>query len=393
MIVLKLLRWIKGYVDFAGQGNFPERFINISTKLNVQMWNVKGGDKVISGSMNLKDYMNIRNVAKKSSVRLQVTKRYGLPFIINRNKKRAGLLIGAVCFLAILKIFSMFIWSVEINGNNKLSEALIKEVMAQNGVDIGGYKGRLDIPQIERTATVALSNVSWISINIVGTTAFVEIKESEVNPEIIDTKTPCNLKAKCDAKIIRIDVSKGVAETVSGDYVVKGQLLVNAVAEDAFGNSYLNHAQAKVYAETHQKISFDINNNATVSIPYEIASERKKLKVLGAELPITFSAISSKNTFKQCSTEEVTILGNKVPLWVNTEKWYTYAQIPIYMNDELIERASKKKILFLELFALNDKKILTKTVSKNKIDSGYEFDVNYTCEEDIAVEESISVEN
>lgn len=393
MLVLKLIRWIKGYVDFAGEGNFPERFINASTRLKIQMWNVKGGDKSISGSMNLKDYMNIRNVAKKSSVRLQVTQRYGLPFIINKNKKRAGLLIGAVCFLVILKVLSMFIWSVEINGNYKLSEAFIKQVMAQNGVNIGSFKGKLDIPQIERAATVTLSNVSWISINIVGTTAFVEIKESEVNPEIIDTKTPCNLKAKCDAKIIRIDVSKGVAETVSGDYVVKGQLLVNAVAEDAFGNSYLNHAQAKVYAETHQKISFGINSNTTANIPYEIASERKKLKILGAELPITFSPISGKNSFKQCSTEEVTFLGNKLPIWVNTEKWYTYSQAPVYLNNELLECAAEKRIAFLELFALNDKKILTKTVSKNKIDSGYEYDVNYTCEEDIAVEESISVEN
>lgn len=393
MIVLKLLRWFKGYVNFAGEANFPERFINLSTKMSIQMWNVKGGDKLISGSMNLKDYMNIRNIAKKSAMHLRVIERHGLPFIINRNKKRAGLLIGAVCFLVILKILSMFIWSVEINGNNKLSEAFIKEVIAQNGVYIGSYKRKLDIPQIERTATVSLSNVSWISINVVGTTAFVEIKEREVNPEIIDTKTPCNLKAKCDAKIIRIDVSKGVAEVVSGDYVVQGQLLVNAVAEDAFGNTYINHAQAKIYAETHKKISFGIHNNNTVNIPKEIAGERKKLKILGTEIPITFSAVSSKNAFKQCSTEEITFLGNKVPLWINTEKWYTYSQISMYLNDEMLEKASEKRIAFLELFALNDKKILEKTVSKNKIDSGYEFDVNYTCEEDIAVEESITVEN
>lgn len=391
MIVLKIMRWLKGYVDFTGKGTFPERFINVSTKLNIQMWDVKGGDKTLSGSMNLKDYLKIRNAARKSSVHLHVTKRYGLPFIINRNKKRAGLLIGAVCFLIILKVLSMFVWSVEISGNNRLSEDLINEVMSECGVNAGAYKGTLDIPQIERTATVTLSDVSWISINIVGTTAFVEIKESEAYPEIIDTKTPCNLKAKCDAKIIRIDVSKGVAEAVSGDYVVEGQLLVSAVAEDAFGNSYLNHAQAKIFAETHKKISFDITNHANENIPTEVAGERKRLRVLGIEFPITFSAIAGENAYKQNTCEQVTVFGNKIPVWINTEKWYTYSQTPIYNTDEIIEEAAQKRIAFAELFALNDKKILTKSISKNKIDSGYAFEVNYTCEEDIGVEEALEV--
>ena len=40
---------------------------------------------------------------------------------------------------------------------------------------------------------------------------------------------------------------------------------------------------------------------------------------------------------------------------------------------------------------MNDKKILTKSISKNKIDSGYAFEVNYTCEEDIGVEEALEV--
>ena len=83
MIVLKIMRWLKGYVDFTGKGTFPERFINVSTKLNIQMWDVKGGDKTLSGSMNLKDYV-FRIVVAEEEV--QAKNKDGKPLFV-KNKE------------------------------------------------------------------------------------------------------------------------------------------------------------------------------------------------------------------------------------------------------------------------------------------------------------------
>ncbi len=391
MVVLKLLRWIKGYVDFEGTSTFPERFINISTKMNVQMWDVKGGDKCVSGSMNLADYMGIKGIARRSAMRLRVKKRHGLPFAVHKNKKRAGLLIGAVCFVIILKILSMFIWSIEINGAVSLSKTAITEALLENGIGIGTFKSGTDISEVERKTIIKLPDIGWMSINLSGTTAYVEINERVVSPEVVDMTYPCNIKAACDAKIIRLDIVKGIPETVNGDYVTEGQLLVSGVVEDVFGNSYLQHAQAKVYAETQHKISVRIPSKCIVNVPDNSMQSRKRLSVLGIELPISFAAVDGENAFKQSEKQVVTAFGNDMPVWIYTDKWYQYKQSERVISEKEMKLTAAKKIAMMEIFSFNGKKIISKRISESNIDSEGVFDVNYVCEEDIAIEERIGL--
>ena len=48
-MLLKLIRWSKGYVDFSASGKFPERFINLTTRNGINVWNLKPTEKGFSG--------------------------------------------------------------------------------------------------------------------------------------------------------------------------------------------------------------------------------------------------------------------------------------------------------------------------------------------------------
>ena len=94
-MLLKIIRFLRGSVDFTASGKFPERFMNITAKNGVNLWNPVPKKNAISASMYLSDYKKIRILARKSRVKTRITAKHGLPFIINRYKKRTGLFAAA----------------------------------------------------------------------------------------------------------------------------------------------------------------------------------------------------------------------------------------------------------------------------------------------------------
>lgn len=112
-MLLRLIRWSKGYVDFSAYGKFPERFINLTTRNGINVWNLKPVQNGLTATMQVYDYKNIRSIASKSKLRLRVTGRHGLPFYAQRYKQRAGLLIGAVIGIVLIAVLSKFIWYID----------------------------------------------------------------------------------------------------------------------------------------------------------------------------------------------------------------------------------------------------------------------------------------
>ena len=72
-MLLKVIRWSKGYVDFSASGKFPERFMNITAKNGVNLWNPVPKRNAISASMYLSDYKKIRILARKSRVKTRIS--------------------------------------------------------------------------------------------------------------------------------------------------------------------------------------------------------------------------------------------------------------------------------------------------------------------------------
>ena len=103
-MLLKIIRFLRGSVDFTASGKFPERFMNITAKNGVNLWNPVPKKNAISASMYLSDYKKIRILARRSRVKTRITAKHGLPFIINRYKKRTGLFAGAVCGIILLSL-------------------------------------------------------------------------------------------------------------------------------------------------------------------------------------------------------------------------------------------------------------------------------------------------
>ena len=145
MFVVRLIRFLFGYVIFTAKGGFPERFINLCRRNGILLWELKSENSVITACTDRTGYKKIRTAARKSGMRVRMKKKVGLPFFLDRHSRRVGVLIGVCLCVAVLLILSTRIWSIDVTGNVRVSEERIIGVFEELGVRQGVSGAAIDI--------------------------------------------------------------------------------------------------------------------------------------------------------------------------------------------------------------------------------------------------------
>lgn len=97
--------------------------------------------------------------------------------MLSKNRVHAGLAVGAVCFVLITAALSGRIWTVNVTGCETVSEEDIRETVERLGVYSGMRKKQLDTHAVAEDAMSALPEISWLSVNIVGCSVNVDVRE------------------------------------------------------------------------------------------------------------------------------------------------------------------------------------------------------------------------
>ena len=100
--MLFIIRFLLGQVNFIAKGSFPERFMNLTAQYGISLWNVKKDENTLIANCMASEYKALRQIAKKTFMKLHLKRKKGLPFILNKYKKRKGLLVGFVIFFVII---------------------------------------------------------------------------------------------------------------------------------------------------------------------------------------------------------------------------------------------------------------------------------------------------
>lgn len=391
-MLLKLIRWLRGYVTFVIIGKFPERFINITSVNAVNVWDTQRLSDGINASMYISDYKRIRSLAKKSKVKLKIKSKHGLPFYIRQHKSRVGVLVGIMVFAVVVYIMSCFIWSVDVTGLNTVSYSELMSALSENGFYIGAYKPSLSYSVISRNTMLDIENIGWMSINVIGSHASVEVKEKAVAPKVDNHKQPCNVKASADGLIIRMETSQGKAYLSEGSGVVKGQLVVSGVVEDKLGGVKLVRANAKVIAKTTHKNTFTIPKSYQTVSPSGETALRKRISLFNINIPFKASSVKSDYSVVRYSYNNPEILDTVLPLSIITENVYAFDKQDVRLDESSAETILKKQSAMFEAFDLSKCKITDRKFNFSHTDSDYILNVTYDCEEDIAYQEDIKVD-
>ena len=133
----------------------------------------------------------------------------------------------------LLVFSSLFVWDITVSGNETIPESVILDAMEENGLRLGAFIPSLDTERIEGVVILEVDGISFISVNLRGTVANVELRERADNTEIVDIESPSNLVASRDGQISALEITGGVSKVKLGEIVKKGDLLASGVIDSA----------------------------------------------------------------------------------------------------------------------------------------------------------------
>lgn len=199
----------------------------------------------------------LKETCEAHGIAVQCDKRFGLPELLRRYRRRYGIPAGIMIAAAIVIVSGRYLWDVRVNGCERISADVVEEQLAAYGLHPGTRISDADIDVIENSVLIASEDIAWISVNLNGSVAFVEIREKHSTPEEPE-KRPANIVASRDGQIESIEAYSGVPVVKAGQHVRCGELLVSGVYDSAaFGYRY-TRARGEVRARTVREIRVEI---------------------------------------------------------------------------------------------------------------------------------------
>lgn len=337
--------------------------------------------------MSALNFKRLRQARTGMKIHISICEKHGLPFFKNKYKKRVGIPIGLTVFFSVIYILSGFIWTVNVDGNNYVSDKKIIDACADLGIKEGVRSRKINSKLQKDELLLKMDSLAWASLNIEGCVLTVNV--SEVNKgdgEILDS--PTNIKASADGIINKIDVTSGNCVVSVGDAVKKGDLLVSGIIEHNNCTEFV-HSSGTVYAaakrEFTEKGSFIQKKRQSNGI----VEKKNVLEFYGIKLPLFIKAATG-----DCDTEtsvgQAKILGKKLPIAL-TEKTYNYKDIidVSYTKEELSEMLYKKIEKRIKKEGIKEYRIEKKEI--NEIDGGIECKILINSDENIAKQDILLI--
>lgn len=178
--MIRLFRWILGYVKFTFSSGFAEDFLTQCFADGIEIRDVSLCENGFIAYCNLKTYKRLHRYALRHGGKVRIIKKYGLPFILLPLKNRMGFFTGMLVFAVLISFFSSFIWNVEIVGNNRVSDTALYTYLENHNLKKAVMWSSVDRDKICWDMMSEFEDISWVHINKIGTTARVEINETKL---------------------------------------------------------------------------------------------------------------------------------------------------------------------------------------------------------------------
>lgn len=275
-MLLKILRFVFGYIKVSVYGFAPERFMNLIIKNEVVIWDVESSEQGYVFYTGRKNLLKMKPYLQKTNMKLKVNERYGLPYFFKQNKRRFPFVIGFFVFLTALYILSLFIWEVKVTGEDKLVAENILKKIEKNYVSLGTLKSNVDCSKLEEALRREFNEISWISCELKGTVLTVYLEEGMIPKKTAEENITGDIVASKDAVITKMVTRQGTPMVKVKDAVKKGDILIsgtiyiyddnNEVLEtsyiaadgDVYGTtnySYEDYVELKYYQKQYSKKS------------------------------------------------------------------------------------------------------------------------------------------
>lgn len=281
----------------------------------------------------------IQRSATQHNITVYRLKTGGLPLFFHRYRLRAGLWLGGILALLLIWLASGVIWDVRVEGEGELDTERIRQELASCGLAPGCRLSLLDTDEIESRLLTSSDGVAWVSVNIKGTVAYVQVREllkPESAGEAERGEGGVNLVALCDGRVESVRLVRGEVMVGPGDLIREGQLLISGVRDMGDGSYDVMAAAGEVWARTEHTLEVKIPMDREEKVYVGPKKVKKTLFFFGKPIKITKSTgIIEGNCDTIKKMENVCLFGTvPLPLAIETVEYLPYEIKSVTMTEK-----------------------------------------------------------
>lgn len=223
--------YLRGAVCVRVETPFPERVLNLCTAHAVAFTQPKIEEAAVTLTLSRAAWRKLRPILRESGAQWHVERRRGAPFFLAGFRRRYALLFGLALCAALLGLNALFIWDVQVTGNETVPTERIVRALEKNGVGWGTFAFSVRPQNVCNRVLLEVPELAWLTVNVRGCRANVQVAERVPKPQLDARDTPCNLIATKTALVTRVLAYDGRACVLPGQTVLRGALLVAGAVE------------------------------------------------------------------------------------------------------------------------------------------------------------------
>ncbi|MBP5605508.1 MAG: sporulation protein YqfD [Ruminiclostridium sp.] len=336
-------------VTFSIIGAYCEEFLNELTEKGIKLRNIYSKSNILYGQSDISAYPYIARLSRKYGVRVRITEKHSFILKLKKSSKRPGLLAGIICSVIMVLTLRLFVWHIDIHGNNELSDSYILRLLEENGFTAGVYANSTDSLSAERNIKITNDMIKWINIEVNGSRADVYINEGTDKDKDVGIDSPCNITAARSGVIVDTDVRSGKLIYKEGSGTAKGDIIVSGTVSSGETQIFV-HADADIIAEFTEKKEFDMDYTTTETVPTDENIINRQLMILGIVIPLGQKPENTSGFICSETTEKCSIFGIDIPVKIRTEKYTKTKEISVTRGTEDIYGILDEK---LEMYIYN----------------------------------------
>lgn len=333
-MIRSILNWFAGYTHVSVRAEEAVTALNLLCRERFIYWNlVTHGDGSLSFVLLHRHIRAYLSHSGSAGISPQCSETCGFPRYWEKYRERWGIAAGALLFAGIVWWSGSVVWAVEITGNERVSDAEIRTLLSEHGFKEGTHFGDMDFDVFQNDVLLSTDQLSWIAVNMLGTVAHVEVRETQSVPREPGGSGAANLVAREDGQIVEVAVAAGRAVVSQHDIVRRGDLLISGVLTLSGDTLRFEYASGRVLAQVYRRIEVEAPLVEQVKVYTGEESCRKSIIFFGKEIKFfQNSGIESPNYDTIIKNISLALPGGTtlpIRLYTEIDRAYVYESVDI----------------------------------------------------------------
>ena len=246
----KKWQFCHGYVILQIEGVYPERLVSLLEAQTVPLWDVhRPRPGALVCTLPARDFPRLRSLNRRCRCRVHILKKGGWRFRLRRLWHRRVLVLGMAVLLLVTHWASRRVWFVEVQGCERMDEAVLLEALREQGICQGRDLCKLPLSDLADFVAARYEELAFVELHVDGVFLRIRAREALAEGERLDQNVPCDLVSTREGVITKVSAYGGRAQVKVGDRVKKGQLLIAGRVTARDGSmTYTTHAYGEVLA-------------------------------------------------------------------------------------------------------------------------------------------------